>query len=62
MLPYLELGPFSKGNFVRVGDDEVDLISLSLVSRALGEGGLDKVSLGGLLDMDTSVTVPRNPE
>lgn len=34
----------------------MDLVSLSLVSIPLGEGGLGEVSLGGLLDLNSSVT------
>lgn len=50
---YLELGLFWQGSF-----DEVDLISLSLVSRLLGDGGFDEVSLQ---DLNTSVTGPWHP-
>lgn len=55
---YLETDLLSHGGLVWVGDGEVDLLSHSLVSRPLGEGGLDKVSLGGGLDVGGSETEP----
>lgn len=48
-LSHLEMDLLSLGGLVWVGDGEVDLLSHSLLSRPLGEGGLD--SLGGLLDV-----------
>lgn len=48
-LSHLEMDLLSLGGLVWVGDGEVDLLSHSLLSRPLGEGGFD--SLGGLLDV-----------
>lgn len=59
-LSHLEMDLLSLGGLAWVGDGEVDLLSHSLLSRPLGEGGLD--SLGGLLDVGVFETGPRGPE
>lgn len=55
-LSHLETDLLSLGGLVWVGDGEVDLLSHSLLSRPLGEGGFD--SLGGLLDVGVFETGP----
>lgn len=50
MSSYLVPHLLSQGAFVWVGDGGKDRLPPSPASRPLGEGGLDKVSLGGRLE------------